>query len=373
MFAQCVAVVRSVLQSVAVACHEYVMHTFAFVPLLLPPSEKKGAGKSLCNFLLQCVAVICRLCEKGKRPRKYGAYTQRVRIFTCGTTVTWLVLVWHDSFVRDMTHSYVICLIHTRNEVVIGGMTHSYRHHERGAHTQHGHVFTCDMTHSHATWLIYTRHDSFMCDMTYWYVTCFIHTWHNPFIHRHRECGAQNWHGHLVPSDMTHSYVKQRTHGWHDSSMCDMTDSYVKWRIDTWSDSFICDMSHSYVKQRTHGDSFICDMPHSYVKQRTHGWHDSFMCDMTDSYVKWHIYTWSDSFICDKTHLYVKHRTHVWHDAFMCDMTDSYVKWRIYTRSDSFICNMTHSYTPRKFGAHSQHGPVFRQLIRSQVHLECHQ
>jgi len=88
MFAQCVAVVRSVLQSVAVACHEYVMHTFAFVPLLLPPCEKKGAGKSLCNFLLQCVAVICRLCEKGKRPRKYGAYTQRVRIFTCGTTVT---------------------------------------------------------------------------------------------------------------------------------------------------------------------------------------------------------------------------------------------------------------------------------------------
>jgi len=128
---------------------------------------------------------------------RYGSYLYvyiYIHIYICVIThiytyiytyMTWLIRMWHDSFIYDMTPSYV-------------------------------------------TWRIHMWHASFIFDMTLSRVTCLIHIWHDSFT-----------------CDMTHSYVTWLIHMRHDSFICDMTHSYVTWLIHMWHDSFICDMTHN--------------------------------------------------------------------------------------------------------------------------------
>jgi len=132
------------------------------------------------------------------------------------TCETWLICVWQDLCVCDMTRLFAtadhVCA--TAHEVSVN----SYVRLDS---------FIC------VTWLIH------MCDVTHSYVRRDLFICETWFIHMR---------------DVTHSYVRWLYYMWHHSFIRDMphayvymTPSYRTWLVHTWHYEFIRDMTHSYV------------------------------------------------------------------------------------------------------------------------------
>ena len=146
--------------------------------------------------------------------------------------------MWHDSFIIDMTPSFVERLIHLWKRTCPYWLAAL-----RPVHVWHG-SFICDMAHSYVTWLIHMWHDFFMCGMRHSYVK----TMGSVLTGCTSACTCVTW----------------LMHKWYDSFIRNMTRLYVTWLFHTCKETSIFHNGQVHV-DCLHFDLYMCYMTQSYA------------------------------------------------------------------------------------------------------------
>jgi len=144
--------------------------------------------------------------------------------------VTWLIYIWHDSYICDMTHIRVLSYIYVTWLRLI--------------------ILDSPSKPWYVIWLIYMWHVSYIYDMTHRYVT-----W---LSLRLPDFPSKSWY----VTWLTHLYVTWLIYTWHDSYTCGMTQTaatrvseQVTVSFMHTRDSYICDMTCVNVTWLGHGTS----------------------------------------------------------------------------------------------------------------------